>query len=155
MEIPEHDLYSTDTITLTRDRDTYCEDVNLEIGAIVSGKDTLSVTPSITSDEKREITWSTICGLKTTLYGPSGEVEDYLSECNNNQIISMQVTEMSLESFEFDMDGLEEGEYSLYFETSTAPQIQSTLAFDWPIACLLYTSPSPRDATLSRMPSSA
>ena len=28
---------------------------------------------------------------------------------------------------------------------------------DWidPIACLLYTSPSPRDATLSRMPSSA
>ena len=24
-----------------------------------------------------------------------------------------------------------------------------------PVACLLYTSPSPRDATLSRMPSSA
>ena len=29
-----------------------------------------------------------------------------------------------------------------------------TLGAD-PIACLLYTSPSPRDATLSRMPSSA
>ena len=26
---------------------------------------------------------------------------------------------------------------------------------DWRTACLLYTSPSPRDATLSRMPSSA
>ena len=26
---------------------------------------------------------------------------------------------------------------------------------DWALACLLYTSPSPRDATLSRMPSSA
>ena len=25
----------------------------------------------------------------------------------------------------------------------------------WPKGCLLYTSPSPRDATLSRMPSSA
>ena len=25
----------------------------------------------------------------------------------------------------------------------------------WCVACLLYTSPSPRDATLSRMPSSA
>ena len=25
----------------------------------------------------------------------------------------------------------------------------------WPFGCLLYTSPSPRDATLSRMPSSA
>ena len=28
-------------------------------------------------------------------------------------------------------------------------------AFDQDIPCLLYTSPSPRDATLSRMPSSA
>ena len=27
--------------------------------------------------------------------------------------------------------------------------------FDWSGNCLLYTSPSPRDATLSRMPSSA
>ena len=27
--------------------------------------------------------------------------------------------------------------------------------FESPLACLLYTSPSPRDATLSRMPSSA
>ena len=26
---------------------------------------------------------------------------------------------------------------------------------NWPLTCLLYTSPSPRDATLSRMPSSA
>ena len=34
----------------------------------------------------------------------------------------------------------------------------SPLAFEtlrWPEVCLLYTSPSPRDATLSRMPSSA
>ena len=41
------------------------------------------------------------------------------------------------------------------------PLIQKTamslvrLSFDIPYACLLYTSPSPRDATLSRMPSSA
>ena len=28
-------------------------------------------------------------------------------------------------------------------------------AVDQPVDCLLYTSPSPRDATLSRMPSSA
>ena len=31
----------------------------------------------------------------------------------------------------------------------------SILSFEKAIACLLYTSPSPRDATLSRMPSSA
>ena len=31
----------------------------------------------------------------------------------------------------------------------------ATTTFDSPLICLLYTSPSPRDATLSRMPSSA
>ena len=38
--------------------------------------------------------------------------------------------------------------------------LASTIAMAWlagwfPYDCLLYTSPSPRDATLSRMPSSA
>ena len=42
---------------------------------------------------------------------------------------------------------------------SLSPLIHNT-AFkqenlDWVYHCLLYTSPSPRDATLSRMPSSA
>ena len=36
----------------------------------------------------------------------------------------------------------------------TATKREQTLQ-EVPIACLLYTSPSPRDATLSRMPSSA
>ena len=37
-----------------------------------------------------------------------------------------------------------------------AAGVQGVLAQDWEgKACLLYTSPSPRDATLSRMPSSA
>ena len=31
----------------------------------------------------------------------------------------------------------------------------NALNYDKPLDCLLYTSPSPRDATLSRMPSSA
>ena len=43
-------------------------------------------------------------------------------------------------------------------ETATAPA-GATLVVQWPTpggkTCLLYTSPSPRDATLSRMPSSA
>ena len=32
---------------------------------------------------------------------------------------------------------------------------QDTVHISWLETCLLYTSPSPRDATLSRMPSSA
>ena len=37
--------------------------------------------------------------------------------------------------------------------TAIAGSIVDSGNFDW--TCLLYTSPSPRDATLSRMPSSA
>ena len=33
--------------------------------------------------------------------------------------------------------------------------LKSLLNIDYNLFCLLYTSPSPRDATLSRMPSSA
>ena len=33
--------------------------------------------------------------------------------------------------------------------------LESQAKIDAPMTCLLYTSPSPRDATLSRMPSSA
>ena len=44
------------------------------------------------------------------------------------------------------------GEAKLVFATSARER-----SIGWPstYACLLYTSPSPRDATLSRMPSSA
>ena len=38
------------------------------------------------------------------------------------------------------------------FEASALSQLLDVLAYN---TCLLYTSPSPRDATLSRMPSSA
>ena len=34
-------------------------------------------------------------------------------------------------------------------------ELNAELCEIWPNICLLYTSPSPRDATLSRMPSSA
>ena len=34
-------------------------------------------------------------------------------------------------------------------------EVGSTMSKEWASSCLLYTSPSPRDATLSRMPSSA
>ena len=38
---------------------------------------------------------------------------------------------------------------------SSGPGLTLLLLLVLPIICLLYTSPSPRDATLSRMPSSA
>ena len=42
------------------------------------------------------------------------------------------------------------------FPNETRPYIDESVSYDgYPQNCLLYTSPSPRDATLSRMPSSA
>ena len=41
------------------------------------------------------------------------------------------------------------------FLKSGVRAIESKCNMDSPPGCLLYTSPSPRDATLSRMPSSA
>ena len=40
-------------------------------------------------------------------------------------------------------------------ERSSAPQVIGILVMIYYIICLLYTSPSPRDAHESRMPSSA
>ena len=40
------------------------------------------------------------------------------------------------------------------FDAKTDPFMEGWTTLTW-LACLLYTSPSPRDATLSRMPSSA
>ena len=40
-------------------------------------------------------------------------------------------------------------------EQLTAYALNELSAHDKSLVCLLYTSPSPRDATLSRMPSSA
>ena len=40
-------------------------------------------------------------------------------------------------------------------EALSAPEDQELIITDLVLDCLLYTSPSPRDATLSRMPSSA
>ena len=49
---------------------------------------------------------------------------------------------------------LEDGSY-LILEDPNAQAYPTYLAFENTMHCLLYTSPSPRDATLSRMPSSA
>ena len=133
MEIPEHDLFASDMITLTRDRDAYCEDVTMEISAEVSGEDLLTVSPEISSEDDKEITWFTICGLKTTLYNAGEEIDEYLSQCSYNEPITMQISHMTLESLEFDMNELEDGQYTLFFETFTAPQIRSSMTFDWPI----------------------
>ena len=40
-EIPEHDLFSSEMISLTRERDSYCQGQIAEIVADISGEDGL------------------------------------------------------------------------------------------------------------------
>ena len=53
----------------------------------------------------------------------------------------------------YELDAIElEGNY---IPNAKSPNGNIVSGYDQVLACLLYTSPSPRDATLSRMPSSA
>lgn len=133
MEIPEHDLFATESITLTRDRDNYCADQSLNIDAELAGEDTLTVSPKISSESLTELNWFRLCGLSTTLLFDGQEIDMWLSECHHNESISMLVSEVSLESIDFNMNNLDNGEYTLLFETTTAPMVRSTLSFEWPI----------------------
>ena len=133
LEIPEHDLYSTQEIQLTRDRDSYCNDDLVKISADITGEETLLVSPSIVSNTEFEVTFSTMCGLKTSLYDDESEINSLLSQCSYTELITLASDEMELELIEFDMSGLEDGEYTLFFETSTYPRITSSVSFMWPM----------------------
>ena len=131
-EIPEHDLYSSESITLTRERDTYCEDSSLSIDAEINGENLLSVIPTVMGDDF-ELSWFTICGLETTLFSAGQQVDMQLSECDYLEQFSVQASEIELHPIVFDMNGLDDGEYTLFFETTTYPQVRSSVSFDWPI----------------------
>ena len=133
LEIPEHDLYSTQEIQLTRDRDSYCNDDLVTISADITGEETLLVSPYIVSNTEFEVTFSTMCGLKTSLYDDESEINSLLSQCSYTELITLAGDEMELELIEFDMSGLEDGEYTLFFETSTYPRITSSVSFMWPM----------------------
>ena len=134
MEIPEHDLYATDVITLTRERDDYCIDSSMSFDAYLSGEDTLNVLPQIISEGTSDLTWFDSCGVATSLYTNGQEIDTWLSQCDNNQTITVQFVQMQLEEIEFDMTNMADGEYTLLFETMTAPIVRSSILFDWPIA---------------------
>ena len=55
------------------------------------------------------------------------------------------------EQFELISRGVEE----IIPEQELRDKIENSIKNDKPLICLLYTSPSPRDRSLSRMPSSA
>ncbi|MGY8745510.1 MAG: ArsR family transcriptional regulator [Candidatus Poseidoniales archaeon] len=132
MEIPEHDLFETTSISLSRGSSSNCESETMQITAELSGEEILVVNPQIVSTVEDEITWLSACGLETKLVGPDGEIEMILSQCDDENI-TKRFTTLTLNALEFDMIDLEEGEYSLYFVSISDPLVQSLMVFDWPI----------------------
>ena len=105
---------------------------NIEIAT--SGSEILTVEPSIIATEPVDIKWFQVCGLESRLYGPNGFIAEYLSQCDYTDTTTIRIEQHVLETFEIDMNSMEDGEYSLVFETNTAPQVKSTILFEWPLS---------------------
>ena len=78
----------------------------------------------------------------------------------DNRIVQEYPDAGMKEIYSIDKDSLIHGEKLVYLENgeflySKSNYDRGQLSGERYIYCLLYTSPSPRDATLSRMPSSA
>jgi len=132
-EIPEYDLFSTDSINLDGGENSYCQDESIEIIADISANQNILVSPTIVSSEDFEINWFKMCGLETALFGPNGEIETVFSQCDYNNTLSMRFDQYELDSFSLQSVDLEDGDYYLAFRTITEPQIRSTLSFTWPL----------------------
>ena len=133
MEIPEHDLFETTYISLSRAGASNCESETMQISAELSGEEMLVVNPEIVSTVEDEITWLSTCGLETMLVGLDGEIEMILSQCDEDEGDTKRFTTLTLDTLEFDMTDLEDGVYSLYFVSISDPLVQSSMSFDWPI----------------------
>ena len=78
---------------------------------------------------------------------PNGIMKDGKLECKASLEVDLKMLHDAMKGC-----GTDEDKVIRVLCTRTARQIQ---ALEHQYFCLLYTSPSPRDATLSRMPSSA
>ena len=83
--------------------------------------------------------------LYNTVKGIFGKVRQLLPFSDAKEGPFSQLTASGMSIITTLMDGIR----------AAAPMLPPALAGGFAAACLLYTSPSPRDATLSRMPSSA
>ena len=85
--------------------------------------------------------------------------KDNIEHTLNYQLISQRITEFVQQSSYGLIETLAEHLAALLMDEYSVPWLKLTVRKPGAIAdakaCLLYTSPSPRDATLSRMPSSA
>ena len=86
-------------------------------------------------------------GADEIAYGTSGQFVIDASNVDASIIVVTDEVDGNCENFAFRVD-LQDGNYDFV-------PVEKTDCKDWSSSCLLYTSPSPRDLSTSRMPSSA
>ena len=86
-----------------------------------------------------------------TLCSQSIFSEDYQSQADVKVYVVDYISQADLAVFKVEYKSQSEGNNGLWYFVNYRSQSDKSIFF----VCLLYTSPSPRDRTTSRMPSSA
>ena len=132
-EVPELGLFSVENVEYSGELGNYCLDSAAYIEPGLAGGDSLFISPNIHNVNNNEITFFSSCMLFTTLVGDGDVINDWGTHCENNQIYSTNADEIELDTRQFKVDYLENGEYSLIFETLSSPKVRTVVSFTWPI----------------------
>ena len=133
VEIPEFRLFSTQQVSYLGEVGTYCVDDTAYFEPTLSGDDYLVISPVVHNSGNEEITFFSSCMLFTTLVGDGEVVNDWGTHCENDKPYSTSSEIIEFEEMRFNLDYLEDGEYSLIFETLSAPKVRSVIPLTWPL----------------------
>ena len=133
VEIPEFRLFSTQQVSYLGEVGTYCVDDTAYFEPTLSGDNYLFISPVVHNSGNEEITFFSSCMLFTTLVGDGEVVNDWGTHCENDKPYSTSSEIIEFEEMRFNLDYLEDGEYSLIFETLSAPKVRSVIPLTWPL----------------------
>ena len=111
-------------------------------------------TELVVNDGKRVVIKATITDKDNRIIG-SGYAEEIRGQGMVNTTSALENAETSAVGRALASLGLAGGEYASSNEMDAVQRKSAIIKVNDGVPCLLYTSPSPRDGLLSRMPSSA
>ena len=108
-----------------------------------------------TFKQQQELNWASIQSFRTLCTKVTNDLQRELSERESKEDVSQEENHISDTEISETLDELESVNAYLYSIEALMERILDTKFSNNIESCLLYTSPSPRDRTRSRMPSSA